>query len=81
MKLLLTFFITTLVALVSGLAIDSDIASAKREIEAIAAGTSLDLLAVPEDNKLVVTIDGSIEGSIVLTDDNDGKMIPLGSSL
>lgn len=77
MKLFFTFFVATLVALVSGLAIDSDLANAKREIEAIAAGTNLDLFTVPEDHKLVVTIGGSVQGSLVLTDDDDGKITPL----
>lgn len=81
MKLFFTFFVATLVALVSGLAIDSDLANAKREIEAIAAGTNLDLFTVPEDNKLVVTIDGSVQGSLVLTDDDDGKITLLAPCL
>ncbi|KAH7176075.1 hypothetical protein EDB81DRAFT_940101 [Dactylonectria macrodidyma] len=74
MKLLLAFLISSLVALVSAVAIDTDLANAKRELDEITTRDNAEVFAITEDNKLVVTVDGSVEGTLVLTEDQDVKI-------
>ncbi|KAH7112348.1 hypothetical protein EDB81DRAFT_922892 [Dactylonectria macrodidyma] len=76
MKLLLAFLISSLVALVSAVAIDTDLANAKRELDEITTRDNAEVFAITEDNKLVVTVDGSVEGTLVLTEDQDGEECP-----
>ncbi|KAH7111472.1 hypothetical protein B0J13DRAFT_576834 [Dactylonectria estremocensis] len=74
MKFLLAFLISSLVALVSAVAIDTDLANAKRELDEITTRDNAEVFAITEDNKLVVTVDGSVEGTLVLTEDQDVKI-------
>ena len=80
MKYLLAF-VFAFVALVSAAAVDPELAKFERDLDEFMAEGNIEIFSIAHDNggleKLVILVDGQLEGTIVQTDEFTGKSPPL----
>jgi hypothetical protein len=79
MKYLLAFLFA-FVALVSAAAVDHELAKFERDLDEVMAEGNIEIFSIAQDNngleKLVILVDGQLEGTIVQTDEFTSKYTP-----
>lgn len=74
-------FLFALVALISAAAIDPELAKFERDLDEVMAEGDIEIFSIAHDNngleKLVILVDGQLEGTIVQTDEFTSKNPPL----
>lgn len=75
MKFIIAIFLS-MMALVSAAAIDFDLENVKRELETITARENVEIFSSNENgelSKLIIVVDGVMEGTLVETEDHGCK--------